>query len=63
MIWFTVSLEVRTSLMAQVVKKLPAMQETWVRFLGREDPLKKEMTSHSSILAWGISWTEKHGGL
>ena len=39
------------------------MQETWVRFLGREDPLEKEMATHSSILAWRISWTEEPGGL
>ena len=47
------------SLVAQTVKYLPAMQETWVRFLGREDPLKKEMAIHSSTLAWKIPWTEK----
>ena len=39
------------------------MQETWVGSLGREDPLEKEMATHSSILAWRIPWTEKHGGL
>ena len=39
------------------------MQETWVRFLGREDPLEKEMATHSSILAWRIPWTEEPGGL
>jgi len=42
------------SLMAQKVKNLPAMQETWVQFLGRKDPLEKEMATHSSILAWKI---------
>ena len=42
---------------------LPAMQETWVRFLGREDPLEKEMTIHSGILAWKIPWMEEPGGL
>ena len=47
------------SLVAQTVKRLPAMQETWVRFLGREDPLEKEMAIHSSILAWKIPWTEE----
>ena len=47
--------------MAQLVKNLPAVQETWVRFLGREDPLEKEMATHSSILAWRISWTEPGG--
>ena len=45
--------------MAQSVKNLPTMQETWVRFLGWEDPLEEEMTTHSSILAWRIPWTEK----
>ena len=48
--------------MAQAVKSLPAMQETWLRSLGREDPLEKEMTTHSSILAWRIPWTEEPGG-
>ena len=50
-------------LIAQSVKKLPAVQETWVWFLGQEDPLKKEMTAHSSILAWRIPWTEEPGKL
>ena len=49
--------------MAQTVERLPAMQETWVRFLGREDLLEKEMATHSSILAWKIPWTEQLGGL
>ena len=49
--------------MPQMVKRLPAMRETWVRSLGWEDPLEKEMATHSSILAWGIPWTEKPGGL
>ena len=44
---------------AQGVKRLPAMQETWVRSLGQEDPLEKEMATHSSTLAWKIPWTEK----
>ena len=48
---------------AQMVKNLPAMKETRVRSLGREDPLEKGMAIHSSILAWGIPWTEKLGGL
>ena len=52
-----------TSLVTQLVKNLPAMQETWVRFLGQEDPLEKEMTIHSSILAWEIPWTEEPGRL
>ena len=46
------------SLVAQLVKNLPVVQETQVRFLGWEDPLEKEMATHSSILAWKISWTE-----
>ena len=49
--------------MAQRLKRLPAMWETWVRSLGREDPLEKEMVTHSSILAWRIPWTEELGGL
>ena len=49
--------------MAQSVKNLPAMQETWVQSLGQEDPLEKEMATHSSILAWRIPWTEEPGGL
>ena len=49
--------------MAQSVEILPAMQETWVRFLGWEDPLEMEMAIHSSILAWKIPWTEEPGGL
>ena len=48
---------------AQRLKHLPAMQETWVRSLCREDPLEKEMATHSSILAWRIPWTEEPGGL
>ena len=51
------------SLVAQIVKNLPAMQETQVRFLGWEDPLEKEMAIHSSILAWKIPWTEEPGRL
>ena len=52
-----------TSLVAQTVKNLPAMQETWVQSLGQEDPLEKGMANHSSILAWRIPWTEEPGGL
>ena len=48
---------------AQLVKNLPAMQETQFPFLGQEDPLEKEMAIHSSILAWRIPWTEEPGGL
>ena len=51
------------SLVAQIVKRLPAMRETQIQFLGREDPLEKEMATHSSILAWKISWMEEPGGL
>ena len=47
-----------TSLVAQTVKRLPAMQETWVQSLGQEDTLEKEMATHSSTLAWKIPWTE-----
>ena len=46
---------------AQMVKNLPAMQEMWVQSLGEEDPLEKGMATHSSILAWRISWTEEPG--
>ena len=46
-----------------MVKNLPAMQEIWVRSLGREDLLEKGMATHSSILAWKIPWTEEPGGL
>ena len=49
--------------MAQLVKTLPAMQKTGVPFLGWEDPLEKEMATHSSILAWRILWTEETGRL
>ena len=52
-----------TSLVAQMVKRLPTMQETQVQFLGREDPLEKEMTTHSSTLAWRIPWMEEPGGI
>ena len=46
-----------------MVRNLPAVQETQVQSLGQEDPLEKEMATHSSILAWRIPWTEGHGGL
>ena len=49
--------------MAQTVKRLPTTQETHVRSLGREDPLEKEMATHSSTLAWKIPWMEEHGRL
>ena len=51
------------SLVAQMVKNLPAMQETQVRSLGWEEPLEEEMVTHSSILAWRIPWSEESGGL
>ena len=51
------------SLVAQRLKRLPAMWEAWVQSLGGEDPLEKEMATHSSILAWRIPWTEQPGGL
>ena len=53
----------RTSLVVQMVKHLPTMCETWVQFLGWEDPLEKEIATHFSILAWKIPWTEEPGGL
>ena len=57
-------LELNTcTLVVQRLKRLPAMWKTWVRPLGREDPLEKEMATHSSILAWRIPWTEELGGL
>ena len=52
-----------TFLVAQVVKRLPKMQETWVQSLGQEDPLEKEIAAHSSTLAWKILWTEEPGRL
>ena len=51
------------SLIVQLVKNPPAMQETWVGSLGWEDPLEKEMATHSTALAWEIPWTEEPGGL
>ena len=57
LLYFTV-LHIRTSLVAQMVKNLPAVQETWVQSLGCEEPLEKEMAAHSSVLAWRIPWTE-----
>ena len=60
---FHLFLPLHASLVAQRLKCLPAMRETWVRFLGQEDPLEKEMATHSSTLAWRIPWTEELGGL
>ena len=54
---------ITASLVTQMVKRLPTVQETWVRSLGQEDPLEKEMATHSSALAWKIPWTEEPGGL
>ena len=53
----------RASVVAQRVKNLPENQKTWVQSLGWEDPLEKRMATHSSILAWRISWSEETGGL
>ena len=53
----------RASLVAQLAKNLPAMQETWVQSLGREDPLEEEMATHANVLAWRIPWTEEPGRL
>ena len=49
------------TLVAQMLKRLPIMRDTWVRSLGQEDPLEKEMATHSSTLAWKIPWTEEPG--
>ena len=51
------------SLVAQLVKNLPTVKETQVRYLGRENPLGKEVATHSTILAWRIPWTEEPGGV
>ena len=51
------------SLVAQRLKHLPAMQDTWVQSMGQEDSLEKEMATHSSVLAWRIPWMEEPGGL
>ena len=61
--WSSVVTCHRASLVAQMVKNPPVMWETWVQSLGWEDPLKKEMATHSGILAWRIPWTEEPGGL
>ena len=55
----TLLMRIYATLMAQMVKHLPTMQETWVQFLGREDLLEKEMVIHSSTLAWKIPWMEE----
>ena len=59
----TSDVKIRLSEVAQMVKRLPAMQETQVRSLGWEDPLEKEMATHASTLAWKIPWTEEPGRL
>ena len=58
-----VSVTVKASLVAQMVRNLPAMQEIWVQSLGWEEPLEKGMATHSAILAWRIPWTDEIGGL
>ena len=60
---FFFGLTYETSLVAQMVKRLSTMRETWVRSLGREDPLEKKMAIHSSTIAWKIPWTEEPGRL
>ena len=59
--YYTKFPEVTEKLVAQTVKRLPAVRETWVRFLGQEDPLEKEMVIHSRTIAWTIPWTEEPG--
>ena len=61
--WFLIQKKRWISLMAQMVKNLPAVQETQVQSLSQEDPLEEEMATHSNILAWGILWTEEPCGL
>ena len=62
--FFFSSIEIKFFMsLAQSLKNLPAMEETWVRFLGREDPLEKEMATHSNILAWRTPCTEEPRGL
>ena len=60
--WYRI-LSIWASLVVQKLKRLPAMQETWVQSLSQEDPLEKEMATYSSILAWRIPWMEEPGGL
>ena len=59
----SISMKVQASLITQMVKHLPTMQETWVRSLDQEDPLEKEMATYSSTLAWKIPWMEEPGSL
>ena len=69
LLWATFLFSIRvqkppgSSLVAQTVKNIPTVLETWICSLGQEDPLEKEMATHSSILAWRIPWTEEPGGL
>ena len=63
LIQLKVLLRKKKTLVAQTVKRLPITREIQVQSLGREDPLEKEMATHSSTLAWKIPWTEEHGGL
>ena len=58
-----ICIDLVTSLVAQIVERLPIMWETWVQSLGWEDPLEKAMATHSSTLAWKIPWTEECGRL
>ena len=53
----------KASVVTQTVKRLPATLETWIQSLGHENPLEKEIATHSSIFAWRIPWTEESGGL
>ena len=61
--YLAISTNIKTSLVAQTVKRLPTMWEIRVQSLGQKDPLEKETTTHSSILAWKIPWTEEPGEL
>ena len=61
--YLSLHINIWASLVAQSVKNLPAVRETWVQSLCWEDPLEKEMATHSSILAWKISWAGEPGGL
>ena len=63
MLYIEIDAYLRASLVAQTVKRLPEMLETWVRSLGKEDPLEKEMATHSSILAWKTPWMVEPGRL
>ena len=62
LLWFVFSVFVFLILISQTIKNLPAMQETWIQYLGQEDPLENEMATHYSILAWRSPRTEEPGG-